>query len=121
MKTGHFPATGAARTASKRLPIEFGKQRGPPTEAASRLSAYFFRQLALEQFLMSMASDFPALEQVPTGHDTLVHVPPEQLPLPSIRPAEASVVKIGVGIDKLRIANAMEANTAIIHFIDHPP
>jgi hypothetical protein len=26
-------------------------------------------------------------------------------------------VKIGAGIDKLRIANAMEANIAIIHFI----
>jgi hypothetical protein len=36
------------------------------------------------------------LEQVPGGHDTFVHVPPEQFPLPVIRPspAEAAVVKI---------------------------
>jgi hypothetical protein len=51
----------------------------------------------------------------------LLHTPPEQLPLPFIIPAEASVVKVGVGIDKLKIANAKEANAAIIHFIDHPP
>jgi hypothetical protein len=30
-------------------------------------------------------------------------------------------VKIGAGIDKLRIAKAIEANPAIIHFIDRPP
>jgi len=30
-------------------------------------------------------------------------------------------VKTGAGIDKLRVANATEANPAIIHFIDHPP
>ena len=34
--------------------------------------------------------------------------------------AEASVVKIGTRIDKLRIANATEANPAIIHFIESP-
>jgi hypothetical protein len=68
---------------------------------------------------MSMASDFPDLEQVPAGHDTLVHTPPEQLPTPVIRlSAEASVVKIDAGIDEPRIASATEANTAIIHFID---
>jgi hypothetical protein len=44
-----------------------------------------------------------------------VHAPPEQLPLPVIRPsAEAS------GIDKLKIANAIVANAAIINFIDSP-
>jgi hypothetical protein len=30
-------------------------------------------------------------------------------------------VKIGAGIDKLRIANAIEAKPAINNFIDHPP
>jgi hypothetical protein len=45
-----------------------------------------------------------------------VHTPPEQLPLPVIRAsAEAS------GIDKLKIANAIVANAAIINFIDRPP
>ena len=43
------------------------------------------------------------------------------IPLPFILFAEASVVKIGAGIDRLRIANAIEANPAIIHFIGHPP
>jgi hypothetical protein len=36
-------------------------------------------------------------------------------------PADASVVRIGAGIDRLRIANAIEANIKIIHFLDHPP
>jgi hypothetical protein len=56
------------------------------------------------------------------GHDTLVHTPPAQLAWPVIRPsAEACIVKTGAGIDKLRIASAIEANTIIIDFIDHPP
>ena len=84
--------------------------------AASRFSSYFL-QLALEQNLTSMAVFVPALEQVPAGHVTLVHTPPEQLPMPFIRSAKASVVKIGAGIDKLRMANPIEATPAIIHFI----
>jgi hypothetical protein len=30
-------------------------------------------------------------------------------------------VKTGAGIDKLRIASAIEANIIIVHFIDYPP
>jgi hypothetical protein len=50
-------------------------------------------QFLAEQFLTSLAIDVPVLEQVPAGHGTplLVHTPPEQLPLPSIIPAEAVV------------------------------
>jgi hypothetical protein len=75
---------------------------------------------------MSLAYGVPALEQVPAGHAVpvpfafplSVHTPPAQLLAPLIRPsAEAAVVKIGAGIDKLRIANAIAANPAIIHFI----
>jgi hypothetical protein len=44
-----------------------------------------------------MAYCVPALEQVPAGHATVflasVHTPPEQLPLPFIRSAEALVVR----------------------------
>jgi hypothetical protein len=72
---------------------------------------------------MSLADGVPDLEQVPAGHAVpwTVHTPPEQLPLAFIRSADASVVKIGAGIDKLRIANATAANPAIINFIDYPP
>jgi hypothetical protein len=77
---------------------------------------------------MSLAYGVPAFEQVPAGHAVpvpvpvtfpfSVHTPPAQLLVPVIRPsAEAAVVKIGAGIDKLRIANAIAANPAIIHFI----
>jgi hypothetical protein len=56
------------------------------------------------------------------GHVTLVHTPPAQLAAPVIRPsAEAWVVKIGAGIDKLKMDSAEEANTIIIHFIDILP
>src|ERR1700741_3790358 len=55
------------------------------TEQRFRQAAAYFRQLALEQNLTSMASDLPDLPQVPGGHATLVHAPPEQLPMPVIR------------------------------------
>jgi hypothetical protein len=87
--------------------------------AASCLFNYF-RQFAAEQYLASLAYGVPALEQVPAGHGTplSVHTPPEQLPLPVIRPSDAAEAS---GIDKLKIANAIVANAAIIHFIDQPP
>jgi len=82
-------------------------------KAAYFLWDYFFRQFALEQNLTSIAWLVPALEQVPAGHVTLVHTPPEQFPIPFIALAEASAVKSG---DKLKIVNAIEA-TLIINFM----
>jgi hypothetical protein len=77
---------------------------------------------------MSLARGVPILEQVPTGQAAPLaaaaplsaHTPPEQLPLPLIRSAEASVVKIGAGIDRLRIASATEVHPAIVHFMKSP-
>jgi hypothetical protein len=46
-----------------------------------------------------------------------VHTPPEQLPLPFIRFAEASVVKTGAGIDKVSTASKRAAKAVAIHFI----
>ena len=59
----------------------------------------FLSALRREQFLPSKAPRVPASEQVPAGHHvTLVHTPPEQFPMPVIRPsAEASAVKISAG------------------------
>jgi len=56
----------------------------------------YFLQFAAEQYLASFAYGVPALEQVPAGHGTpfSAHTPPEQLPLPFIRSAEAPVAKI---------------------------
>jgi len=92
---------------------------------ASYISIHF-RQLAAEQYLTSWAYGVPALEQVPAGHAAFTaffsaHTPPEQLPLPFIRSAEASIVKIGAGIDKLRIAKTTAAKAGTIHFIMYPP
>lgn len=65
------------------------------------------------------AAEHVAPAPAPPPPEGLVHVPPEQLPAPFIISAEASVVKICAGIDKLNTANATEANTAIIHFLDY--
>jgi hypothetical protein len=43
-----------------------------------------------------------------------VHTPPEQLPFPFIRSAEASVVQI----DRQKTARAIDANPAINHFMN---
>jgi hypothetical protein len=46
-----------------------------------------------------------------------LHVPPEQLALPSIRgSAEAEVVKIGVAINKLKLDRATMAKAKTIDF-----
>ena len=45
-----------------------------------------------------------------------VHTPPEQLPLPFIRSAKASLVQI----DRQKTARAIDANPAIKHFINLP-
>jgi hypothetical protein len=50
-----------------------------------------------------------------------VHTPPAQLPLPSILLADASLEKIGAGIETLKIAKAIAANPGITHFITTPP
>jgi hypothetical protein len=47
-----------------------------------------------------------------------VHMPPEQLPFPFMIPADASTVKIGAGIDRLKTAKATDANPAITHFMN---
>ena len=84
--------------------------------AALGLSGYF-RQLAGEQFLASYASRVPAFEHDPAGHVTLVHTPPAQFPLPFIRSADASVVRIGAAIEKLSNASKRAAKAMEIHFM----
>jgi hypothetical protein len=49
--------------------------------------ADYFRQLAAEQYLASMAVDVPFFEQVFGGQATFEHTPPAQLPAPVIRPS----------------------------------
>jgi hypothetical protein len=65
--------------------------------------------LALEQNLKSGACFVPALEQVPGGHATLMHLPPAQLPLPFMMSAKAAVLEIGAVTDKPTMASAIQA------------
>lgn len=70
-------------------------KKRPPRKAASGVFIHF-RQFAAEQYLTSLAYGVPALEQVPAGHadgPCWAHTPPEQLPLPFCRSAEAVVVR----------------------------
>jgi hypothetical protein len=72
------------------------KGKGRQAKAAFRCLDYLCPlQLAAEQYFASLAYGVPALEQVPAGHGDpfSAHTPPEQLPLPFIRSAEAAVIK----------------------------